>query len=258
MQESPIEAQFREAAVGQIAGLEPQQWIGGYRVDFLVRAKRLVIELDGHEFHKTKEQRTHDAARQRKLQGLGYTVIRFTGTEVFKDAGSCVQQTLTLLAKRPDFVGDSEAAHPECYYCVRLQEAMTGLLLQHRVSLDHPYCYYRFELPGPWDPLSVEKHGEVVSVKHFTVEGGDIVFDPMVEFAIIGDADLSQWVPLTMQSRGLFLDAAFHVEGKGVTVTDLDQQAEIATVCEIWGANIRNQGWFEDVRLTQQETADEV
>lgn len=186
MQESPIETQFREAAVGRITGLEPQQWIGGYRVDFLVRAKRLVIELDGHDFHKTKEQRTHDAARQRKLQSLGYTVIRFTGTEVFKDAGSCVQQTLTLLAKRPDFVGDSESTHPECYYCVRLQEAITGLLLRHRVGLDHPYCYYRFELPGPWDPLSVEKHGEVVSVKHFTVEGGDIVFDPMVEFAIIG------------------------------------------------------------------------
>jgi very-short-patch-repair endonuclease len=258
VQETPIERQFREAADGRIDGLEPQQWIGGYRVDFLVRSKRLVIELDGHDYHKTKEQRTNDASRQRKLQSLGYSVIRFTGTEIFKDAALCVEQTLVILSKRPDFMLDSESIHPECYFCVRLQEAVTILIQQHGATLHHPYCYFRFELPGPWDPLSIEKNDQVVSVNHFTIENGDVVYDPVVDFAIIGDADLSQWVPLNMQNRFIFLDAASYDEGRGVTVTDLDLQAEIAAFCEIWGANIRNQGWFEKARLVRHDSADEV
>lgn len=67
-------------------------------MDFLVRAKRLVIELDGHEFHKSKEQRTYDAARQRKLQGLGYTVIRFGESERSRNPGKAAPKAKGYLA----------------------------------------------------------------------------------------------------------------------------------------------------------------
>ena len=62
--------------------------IGPYKVDFTYGD--CVIELDGHEYHKTKEQRDHDYKRERYLQKLGYNVIRFTGTEVFLDDRKCV------------------------------------------------------------------------------------------------------------------------------------------------------------------------
>lgn len=68
--------------------LEPGMIIGPYKVDFLYG--NCVIELDGYDFHKTKEQRDHDYKRERYLQKRGYIVIRFTGTEVFLEARKCV------------------------------------------------------------------------------------------------------------------------------------------------------------------------
>lgn len=62
--------------------------IGPYKVDFTYGI--CVVELDGHEYHKTKEQRDYDYKRERYLQRCGHIVIRFTGTEVFLDARKCV------------------------------------------------------------------------------------------------------------------------------------------------------------------------
>lgn len=90
--ESPIEAQFWEVAKHRLLGLIPQYDIGRYRVDFALPDEHLVIELDGHDYHKTKEQRTRDAKRERDLQELGWYVIRFTGTEVYRNIEQCIEQ----------------------------------------------------------------------------------------------------------------------------------------------------------------------
>src|SRR5437868_3568667 len=55
---TPIEQAFLEAGCTQIVNLLPQQWVGPYRVDFLVPNKRLVIELDGHATHSSRADRT--------------------------------------------------------------------------------------------------------------------------------------------------------------------------------------------------------
>lgn len=70
------------------------QIIGPYEVDFIY--DRCVIEIDGHDYHKTKEQRDHDYKRERYLQKEGYIVVRFMGTEIFLDAKSCVIETLKI------------------------------------------------------------------------------------------------------------------------------------------------------------------
>lgn len=70
--------------------LLPQQVIGIYTVDFIMGD--CVAEIDGHEYHKTKEQRYADYTRERFLQKLGYTVVRFMGTEVFLDPMKCVNE----------------------------------------------------------------------------------------------------------------------------------------------------------------------
>ncbi|EDN70716.1 protein containing DUF559 [Beggiatoa sp. PS] len=94
---TPIEKMFWEAGKGIIKNMEPQKWIGRYRVDFFVSEKNLIIELDGHDYHKTKEQRTHDAERQRFLELNGYRVTRFTGTEIYQNVNKCVKETIDLL-----------------------------------------------------------------------------------------------------------------------------------------------------------------
>jgi very-short-patch-repair endonuclease len=61
-----------------------QEPIGPYIVDFVCRAKKLVIEIDGVT-HETPDELAHDLARTAFLMREGYRVIRFTNEDVFGD-----------------------------------------------------------------------------------------------------------------------------------------------------------------------------
>lgn len=91
--ESPIEESFLfECLKQEVKGIKSQKVIGHYRTDFAIEDKKLVIELDGHESHKTKMQRTKDAQRERYLKKEGWELIRFTGNEIYYDVVRCVQE----------------------------------------------------------------------------------------------------------------------------------------------------------------------
>lgn len=84
--------------------LTPQAEIAGYKADFLLwfrvgkEVGGIVIECDGHAFHeKTKEQAARDKKRDREILKAGYPVLRFTGSEVFKDPLGCVEQVGEIL-----------------------------------------------------------------------------------------------------------------------------------------------------------------
>lgn len=73
--------------------------VGRYVPDFLILAEqdgrifKCVVEVDGHDFHeKTKEQAAHDKKRDRWFQTNGYSVLRFTGSEVYADPKGCAGQ----------------------------------------------------------------------------------------------------------------------------------------------------------------------
>lgn len=77
-----------------------QVHIEPYRVDFLVTSKpfptlaplRLVIECDGHDFHeKTKEQAARDKGRDREIVAKGFQIMRFTGSEIWRDPLHCAR-----------------------------------------------------------------------------------------------------------------------------------------------------------------------
>jgi hypothetical protein len=80
--------------------LVPQFRIGKYTADFLVcyKNKSVVIECDGHDFHeKTKAQAAHDKKRDRFIQSQGYSVLRFTGHEIYTSAEDCVNEICNYL-----------------------------------------------------------------------------------------------------------------------------------------------------------------
>jgi very-short-patch-repair endonuclease len=52
--------------------------IGHFRVDFLWRGARLVVELDGYQAHSGRAAFEADRARDVDLKALGYDVVRFT------------------------------------------------------------------------------------------------------------------------------------------------------------------------------------
>lgn len=59
---------------------DPDGWIG--RVDFLFRAARLVVEVDGAAFHDGLLDRRRDGERDQRLSAAGWTVLRFGWDDV--------------------------------------------------------------------------------------------------------------------------------------------------------------------------------
>lgn len=102
---TPIEVPFYKALRETGATFAVQPWVQGtdgrYRPDFLVfyDGGAVVVELDGHDGHKTRDQRTRDTRRERWFQARGMTVMRFTGSEVYADVDVCVKSLLDVLRR---------------------------------------------------------------------------------------------------------------------------------------------------------------
>ncbi len=56
--------------------------VGRYRVDFLWRAERLVVETDSRRYHRGVLAQQEDLERDRYLNQRGFVVLRFTGDEL--------------------------------------------------------------------------------------------------------------------------------------------------------------------------------
>jgi very-short-patch-repair endonuclease len=74
-----------------------QELIGPYIVDFVCRAKKFVVEIDGVT-HETAEELAHDAARTAFLVAQGYRVIRFRNEKIFGDLGPVLEKIVLNLA----------------------------------------------------------------------------------------------------------------------------------------------------------------
>lgn len=92
--------------------IRPQAQLDGWRVDFLIHAfdfarlggrqrwRPLIVECDGHDFHeRTKAQAARDRSRDREFQLLDYSVLRFTGSELYRDAWACAAQVTDWAVK---------------------------------------------------------------------------------------------------------------------------------------------------------------
>ena len=76
-----------------------------YRLDFAIidaaESLYLAVEVDGHQWHEaTPHQVQSDKSRDRKLTAAGWQVLRFTGSEVYKNAAACVREVRELIARR--------------------------------------------------------------------------------------------------------------------------------------------------------------
>lgn len=83
----------------------PQYKWEGYRIDFAILSTSLdrpiFVECDGHDFHeRTKEQASRDRSKDRKIQEEGMAVLRFTGSEIYRDPGKCAIQIVNVIASR--------------------------------------------------------------------------------------------------------------------------------------------------------------
>jgi very-short-patch-repair endonuclease len=80
-------------------GFKRQRPIDRFIVDFFCSDLKLIIEIDGSSHINRGE---YDAYRQRRLEDLGYTVIRFSEGDVinrYEDVFNVIVRTIEVLGK---------------------------------------------------------------------------------------------------------------------------------------------------------------
>jgi len=83
--ESPFERAVIERLVAAGYAVEPQVWVGAYRIDMVVSCgdNQVALECDGDRFHGLDEI-PQDMARQAVLERAGWRFIRVRGTRFFR------------------------------------------------------------------------------------------------------------------------------------------------------------------------------
>ena len=72
-----------------------QHPIGAYIADFFCFKAKLIIEVDG-SIHSNEEIKLNDITKQTDLEGLGYTVIRFSNFEVYNQ----IEKVLEVISQK--------------------------------------------------------------------------------------------------------------------------------------------------------------
>jgi hypothetical protein len=63
---------------------------------------KIIVECDGYQYHSSKERFTGDRQRDRKLSALGYSVLRFSGSEIHRDPPAVAGELAERLAEISD------------------------------------------------------------------------------------------------------------------------------------------------------------
>jgi very-short-patch-repair endonuclease len=94
------ELEDRFLALVRAAGLpEPEMnvLVEGELVDALWRDARLIVEVDGYHYHKSRAQFEADRRRDAKLQVAGYRVVRLTQQRIASEPRAVMAELLALL-----------------------------------------------------------------------------------------------------------------------------------------------------------------
>lgn len=97
---TPIEVRLLSAMRDRSLTPNVQFGIGRYRVDFAFPGHRLAVEADGRAWHDAER----DASRDAHLETLGWKTLRFTGSEIFRDAQGATDRIVSALEERADIV----------------------------------------------------------------------------------------------------------------------------------------------------------
>lgn len=67
-----------------------------YRSDWAIYNPKttgaMLLECDGKEFHSSADQRAHDRKKDAAAHDRGYLTMRFTGSQIHRDADGCAQK----------------------------------------------------------------------------------------------------------------------------------------------------------------------
>ncbi len=95
---SVLEGEFKLlCAEGKVKAPFTNHRIGRYEVDAIWFEEKLIVELDGRQFHSDAEALVADSEKTRYLRSLGYEVLRFTWNDVIERPEWVLNQVRTAL-----------------------------------------------------------------------------------------------------------------------------------------------------------------
>ena len=71
-----------------------------YRLDLAYERERVAVEMDGHQWHSSREQRERDMRRDAALAAAGWLTLRFSHRRLHEDVAGCRRDLLAALAAR--------------------------------------------------------------------------------------------------------------------------------------------------------------
>ena len=101
--ERSVQKLFREAGIVGWRANYPVAVRGGVRYpDFLFEDIKLILEIDGREHHGSREAFEADRRRQNQLVEAGWTILRFTATQVTEQPGELIALVKRTLERMRD------------------------------------------------------------------------------------------------------------------------------------------------------------
>jgi very-short-patch-repair endonuclease len=82
---TPIESNVWHDIRANGLPMYPQFPVDGYFLDFADPVNKIAIEVDGKEFHSSKEHKEKDREREKNLMLRGWRVYRLQGRQTYKD-----------------------------------------------------------------------------------------------------------------------------------------------------------------------------
>ena len=123
--ENVLWEELRDHKLGVELKFRRQHPIDAFIVDFICIPKKLIVEVDGG-YHENEEQRAYDEERTKRLNELGFEVIRFTNEEVINNTN----QVLKAIAKKTVEFDQNNINQPEVN-----QQSQTGAPLSRGEGL---------------------------------------------------------------------------------------------------------------------------
>jgi very-short-patch-repair endonuclease len=74
--------------------------VAGYEVDVLWPSEKVIVEVDGYAYHRSRRSFVVDRRRDTELAVAGYTVVRFTWADVTERREATLSRIVQVLARR--------------------------------------------------------------------------------------------------------------------------------------------------------------
>jgi very-short-patch-repair endonuclease len=74
---------------------------GKFLCDFAIPGTKIIVECDGTYWHSKPRQQKQDASKNAYLRTCGYTVLRFSDTEMKQDIHQCISTIISAIGEKP-------------------------------------------------------------------------------------------------------------------------------------------------------------